>query len=359
MKSPSQPTDISEAIISNALVEKNLSRIFGDSIILNLHFEIISVSDSVLQFLNYRLEELVGKSIQCIGDQQLLQNAQDGFTNGFCTEKVYEIRTKKGNGLLVGISGFYLGLISDLNGYIILKIKNLDEVKKMFEQFQYKSMELDHFLYRASHDLRGPLATIQGLANVGKSDEQTPREFYFDEIARQAERLDNSLKSLMHLSNAGKSEFEDIGALDFDKMEDILRNLAATYGYTHHHLQLTLQKFKCEFHASHTYLLTLLKNIIIFIFELTKKADPSSISISITSETNLTEIKIMASGFMVTEQLAEKLNRRYFSCIETLKESNLVRFYAVKKIVDEIKGSIDIRFHSETRHEIQILIPIS
>jgi signal transduction histidine kinase len=359
MKPQSSTPNISEFIISNTLVEKNLSRIFEDSIILNLQFEIVSVSISVLQFLNYCPDELIGKSIQSIGDEQLLSNAKDSFTNGLCTEKVYEIRTKKGNSLLVGISGFYLGLISDLNGYIILKIKNLDEVKRLFEQFQYKSMELDHFLYRASHDLRGPLATIQGLANVGKQEGKDSFEFYFNEISRQAERLDASLRSLMQLSNAGVNEFENMAALDFDKMEDILRTLVNTYGYPqNNNVHLTLKKFKCEFHISHTYLLTLLKNIIIFLFELAKKNDPS-ISISITSEPNLTKIKIVSLGFFMNDELFEKLNRRYFFCIESLKESNLLRFYAVKKIVDEIKGTIDIFRHAGTKHEIQILIPIS
>jgi signal transduction histidine kinase len=58
--------------------------------------------------------------------------------------------------------------------------------------------ELDSFVYRAAHDIRGPLATLLGLCNLAKMEiADATALLYFDMILKTAKRLDNILSKLM------------------------------------------------------------------------------------------------------------------------------------------------------------------
>ena len=82
-----------------------------------------------------------------------------------------------------------------------------DELKK-------KSAELNQFIYKASHDIRGPLASIIGLSNVALSDIHHPEaQVFFNMIADCAQRLDKTLQELLQLSAIGQG---DINVEKFD-----------------------------------------------------------------------------------------------------------------------------------------------
>lgn len=71
-----------------------------------------------------------------------------------------------------------------------------DELQKKYERLQkdYKDaeFELDTFLYKASHDLKGPLTTLDGICNVGSLDSK-------DESAQEYFRLQKKVIHKMQL----------------------------------------------------------------------------------------------------------------------------------------------------------------
>jgi len=106
------------------------------------------------------------------------------------------------------LSGFYLGLISDLTGYIVLRIKPVDEINLLNRQLERSRQELDEFIYRASHDLRGPLATIRGLTNIMKL--QKPNDEMKSLIAMletSATKMDNRLSRLHYYRKSAIAMF--------------------------------------------------------------------------------------------------------------------------------------------------------
>jgi signal transduction histidine kinase len=46
--------------------------------------------------------------------------------------------------------------------------------KKIEEQLSSRNKELDTFVYKASHDLRGPLASLIGVTNIARLDLKSP-----------------------------------------------------------------------------------------------------------------------------------------------------------------------------------------
>src|SRR5690606_13754315 len=86
--------------------------------------------------------------------------------SGYFRERTLILTGKSGSRHRLNVSGFHLGLVNELTGYILLKIARPDGTKVAVEELQKAAIEIDRFIYRTAHDLRGPLATIKGLIHL-------------------------------------------------------------------------------------------------------------------------------------------------------------------------------------------------
>ena len=90
--------------------------------------------------------------------------------------------------------------------------------KELLERLKKANKELDEFVYRASHDLRAPIASILGLINLAKneSDPSKLRE-YLDMKEKSIHKLDHLLKDVIQFSRNSHLEVntEDI---DFEQL---------------------------------------------------------------------------------------------------------------------------------------------
>jgi len=78
-----------------------------------------------------------------------------------------------------------------------LVIKDISALKKIEAAIFSKKEELNRFIYRISHDIRGPVASMLGLYNLVNNDisDQVSLK-YFELYQSQAERLNNIILSL-------------------------------------------------------------------------------------------------------------------------------------------------------------------
>jgi PAS domain-containing protein len=175
------------ALIAESDIVKKLATIFEDSIILDGRFQVVMASNPTLHTLGYTLEELQGQSISRLGraDEDLQPLLQAALGTGFFEEIVISLQTSNGKSVVFGVSGFYLGLISDLNGYIVLKLKNLDIIRQL-------------------NQLRVPVSTIRGLIHVLKNHpDDTALGLLADVLEVNATQLDDRLCELLHLAESG------------------------------------------------------------------------------------------------------------------------------------------------------------
>lgn len=88
-------------------------------------------------------------------------------------------------------------LVEDRTAELTLTIKRLTETDK----------GLDTFLYRSSHDLRGPIVTILGLANLGKTQQNVNElNLYFTNIEKTSTRMLRLLKRLDETSSLFRTQ---------------------------------------------------------------------------------------------------------------------------------------------------------
>src|SRR6478609_7783672 len=113
----------SEQIISYGDIENNLINIFSDSIVTDTQFIITDISATVLKFLKYTKKEVIGKPLSVlISDDNL--DLVFLLNNGYFTHTRFGLKDKEGETIEVYLSGYFLGLISDINGKVVILIKS-------------------------------------------------------------------------------------------------------------------------------------------------------------------------------------------------------------------------------------------
>ncbi len=77
--------------------------------------------------------------------------------------------------------------------------KRTGELVKSNDDLTQMTQEYDQLVYRASHDIRGPLATLMGLTNIAKQDYEEPMRVrdYLGKIESTANGLNQTLSQLM------------------------------------------------------------------------------------------------------------------------------------------------------------------
>ena len=87
--------------------------------------------------------------------------------------------------------------------------RSLQELNLRKAQIEDHNNQLELFVYKASHDIKGPLRSIIGLTHLGLHDvKDTTAQEYFGHIQKSTQRLDNLLVDLLKLTKAKQAEIE-------------------------------------------------------------------------------------------------------------------------------------------------------
>ncbi len=180
-------------ILTREFVASKLCFIFDDAIVLDSKFNMVAVNGDTAKLFRNTSSDLTGKSLNCLSDKSdLVADISQLLKNGYFRGESFELKNAHGKIMKVKLSGIYLGLISDFNEFIILTVKDLSLTHRLTKKLKTKEAILENLVYRASHDLRGPIATILGLVNLAK------RRTDNGEIDKLFELIDSHSKLLDH-----------------------------------------------------------------------------------------------------------------------------------------------------------------
>lgn len=92
------------------------------------------------------------------------------------------------------------------------------QVAERTRELQEKNIELDTFVFKASHDIKGPLKSIIALTKIGMKDIQDPSaEPYMQHILKSSEKLDKLLFDLLSITKVKKTNLS-YEMIDFSPM---------------------------------------------------------------------------------------------------------------------------------------------
>ncbi len=350
-------SDITQTLISEVDLRQRIGSIFPDSVILDNRFNFISISQNILEAIGYTRAELHGMPVSCLSPASNMEELlEHKLRPGYFAEEPIEIRSKMGDAIMYSISGFYLGLIAEVNGMIVLKFKNLDEINLMHDRLEAKTIEVDRFVYLSAHALRGPLATLKGLINLARiSKDPEEMDFLVQQMDSFAEKLDDKLHRLIYFAESDKGDESLVQELT---LQSVCEALSANIqeGSVDHpvHFQCLSGDLSQVFGNGET-VLSLLRNLALFFCQQPKETD-NQLLLDTHSNLGATEIIIRAKGFLMSDSLKERLSNTNFGYSEILQYPELINCYAAKKIIFKLKG--DMQFMLTPSGEVVVLITV-
>ena len=338
-------------------VDDKMGSVFPDAAILDIQFNIVSINQNILAAPGYSSEEVQGRSVSIFSlktdFKTLLKNV---LRTGSFEAQPFDMRCKDESILTCTIAGFYTGPTADIKGLIILKFRDIQDTNLNGKERVVSTKELDDFIYATSHSLRGPLATLRGLINLA-SRPGTKEEFAFlvSQMNVFADRLDEKLHQLIYVAELDKSQNPVSESLSLKSICQSLSSsvLEASVDYPiNFHCPVPDQAQMIE---NGDVILTMLNNLALF-FSQQPKTRQNTLIVDALANSSATEIVMHSKGFLFSDSLIKKIENVNFGYAEILNFPELINYYAAKKIMIKLKGSV--QFMLIDSNEVVVLMTV-
>jgi signal transduction histidine kinase len=221
-----------------------------------------------------------------------------------------------------------------------------------------RSNELNLFLYSVSHDLKGPLKTIEGLCNIGVHDSTTDHNEIFGLIKRKLKNLESNISDLNVVTKL-KNEALPKVQIDFDSIRDEMEDRFQFYdGFDSMDI-----KYKNNLNKPYWADLFSIKCIYQNIFENALKYrdinKQTVISIAIAEKEKNIEIKISDNGVGISEAVMPKIFEMFYRGNEKSKDDTGLGLFIVSLAVLRLNGTISVESTEHVGTTFTILLPFN
>jgi PAS domain S-box-containing protein len=309
-------------------------------------------NDSIL-FANRRLCEMTGYSQPELINQKaatlLIANKDKGLMESKLQlrhkgiDDQYEIQLLCKNGTLkwTMVNGIP---ITDEDNIIIgsmATFTDISEIKKTESRLRATNQELNTFIYKSSHDLKGPLASIRGLTGLASNElVDVDSLHYLDLINQSANRLDTILSDLLETvrikENAICAEEVDLALV----VDDVIKNISSSKGFAN--LNITIDVPHKVFLTDLKIIDSIIHNILdngIKYRDTTKSSNWIALNLNETANGIIIEIEDNGVGIPIA--LQEKVFDMFYRANLESKGTGL-GLYIVKNAVEKLGGSITL-----------------
>lgn len=234
------------------------------------------------------------------------------------------------------------GAISDLSELHHTKI----ELEQNNFKLQKINAELDHIVYRTSHDMRSPVASMLGLMELINIPEDEENELYLSMLKSQILRLDGIIHDIVNYRKVGtvgitpedldleqimNAVFRDLAYLN--DCENITKKIEVVNPLG---LSLICDRFNLEIIANN-----LLSNAIKYS---DRKKTERTIDVRIKVDEYFCYLEIEDNGIGISEEYHHKVFDMFFRATNT-KNGTGLGLFILKEAVNKLEGKISM--HSE------------
>lgn len=215
--------------------------------------------------------------------------------------------------------------------------------------------ELDTFFYRSSHNLKRPITSIRGLANIAEITLNSESVNLFNKVVLTIEEMDSMLNKLTMMSHINQPvDFDDI---DLKKIVD---NIRSNFSNEMEHITFNVSalqniQFKSYAQVVDIMLNNLLENA--FFFSTINQNQSPKVDMSVKTDQNGSlQISIRDNGCGIHTDVQEKIWDMFFIGNESSKGNGL-GLYITKKAVDSLNGTITLNTKYDEYCEFNIVLP--
>ncbi len=228
--------------------------------------------------------------------------------------------------------------------------------KKIEEDLKFKNTELDTFIYKASHDLRGPIASLMGLYNAATIEIKDPKSLeYLEYINRTAQRMDQVLKALI-----GLSEIKD-RALNFESanLKSLVDEVISVLGVKNslNDIEFQINVPEVEFVTDSGLLMVIIKNLLENAIRYSRLSIKSVIRLHIKILPDQTlQITIADNGLGMPSNIQDKVFNMFFKG-NNLSPGSGLGLYMVKSAAYRLGGKVSLKSIVNQGTTLQVKLP--
>lgn len=202
--------------------------------------------------------------------------------------------------------------------------------------------QLDSFLYSTSHDLRAPIASILGLANLAKMELKDATGLkYFEMVESRVKKMDLVIADILQLARTTKAELQ-LEQIDFNKLlQEVIADVKFNKGAKEIQLRYTPDT-SFSFFSDYTQLKIILGNLVgnAVKYHQVEQADPF-IAVRFFFKQNELIIEVEDNGTGIAKQYQEKIFNMFFRA-STQSEGTGLGLYIVGEAVAKLQGKIKV-----------------
>ncbi len=232
------------------------------------------------------------------------------------------------------------------------------KLKSTLLQLLQTNKELDTFIYRASHDLRGPISRLIGLVHLIRIDPQQEAILkHIDFVEFTAQKMDNMLDKLMNI-HAIHSEQLDLEHIDLAQfIQSIKKKFQSQMGHQNVFLMTKLPDEKSLI-SDQTLLSIIVSNLIENTIQFANpKSEVFSIAkLEIKVNEEFIHIKVIDNGLGVHPEIQDRIFDMFFRG-HTNSQGNGLGLYLVKKATEKLNGQIHFKSEPEKLTSFSIILP--
>ena len=231
-------------------------------------------------------------------------------------------------------------------------------IKEKNKDIEKKNTELDTFVYRVSHDLRGPIASLLGLYNIARYDIEDPlSKRYLDMYHEQIMRLNNIILDLINLTRikgwqAKRTKIE---------FPEIIESIIGSFKYLPNFSKI---KFDIDIDETIGYfgdksiITTIFQNLIENSIKYSRVDVLPRIQVAVAKDdhNNFLIIEVSDNGIGIGTDYQERIFEMFFRANDE-KEGSGLGLYILKYAVDKLKGKITLNSEHGRGSTFSVILP--
>lgn len=263
--------------------------------------------------------------------------------------------------ILVGLLAFYLlrgyrqkqKINEQLEDRVELKHLKISELVKQLQQeieghkkthskLEAINAELNNFMYKASHDLKAPLASIIGLTDIArKQSTQKERLMYIKMISKSTNRLNVILDSLLEITKVSYGSIQ-IKPIHFNKIgTQVVKSLEGAEYANNVKFEIIAEEDLMIF-SDEKLLTTILQNLIDNCLKYKNHlTEEAYVRVEARKQENGVEISVSDNGQGIPKDQQSKVFEMFVRANLESKGSGL-GLYIVKKTLEKLGGIIEL-----------------
>lgn len=333
-------------------------------IIVNNECLIMYANKLFCEQVEYDFMEINGKSIHLfliddLEQKNSLETISEECDNKKFSQNEIQVRTKSGKIIwMLIVRSPYIDSNSNVIGSIFI-LKDITERKKTEDLLKTTNQELETFIYKASHDLRAPLASIIGLINVSKMEIRDEKSLhYLSMIDVCTKRLDNILIGLvlsMNIKDTKKMDDE----INLDQLiSETLKKFEHYEGYSRMSISKSIS-VASTFYSSKLIMESIFQNIVENAIKYQNYTIKGSFLNIIISENNkIIQVIFEDNGLGIDPSFQSKVFEMYFKAHTESKGSGL-GLYLVNTGIKRLNGKIEVETEQGKGTKFILSLPLN